>query len=173
MISTVSEDGYSCYKLEKGKTYYLQSWLLPHCRWGWSLHVFWLTDHSDIVPDPAIDLVIIKKIIWKTMYLLCIVWWAWVTENREKSTVNCDDYSESSGWTCDQQDNRFRTFKSPLRKADKNFCDITVEYNQRCRWLLHIRKSLQYQHKNPQIQKTATITNGATGTWTQKQLSNK
>ena len=36
-----------------------------------------------------------------------------------------------------------------------------------------IRKSLQYQHKNPQIQKTATITNGATGTWTQKQLSNK
>lgn len=88
------------------------------------------------------------------MYLLCIVWWAWITENREKSTVNCNDYSESSGWTCDQQDNRFRTFKSPLRKADKNFCDITVEYNQRCRWLLHIRKSLQYRHKILQIQKT-------------------
>lgn len=80
------------------------------------------------------------------MYLLHIVWCAWITENREKSTVNCNDYSESSGWTCDQQDNRFRTFKSPLRKADKNFCDITVEYNQRCRWLLHIRKSLQYWH---------------------------
>lgn len=36
-----------------------------------------------------------------------------------------------------------------------------------------IRKSLQYQHKNPQIQKTATITNGTTDTWTQKQLPNK
>lgn len=39
-------------------------------------------------------------------------------------------------------------------KQTKTSVTLQWNYNHRCRWLLHIRKSLQYWHKILQIQKT-------------------